>query len=515
MYIRRKPNKSGSVSVQLISKEGGRYIVVKSFGAGKTEEEIFLLEHQAHAYMRSLRGEELPLWDNPTGEIIHQFMNTLSNRDFHLIGPELIYGKLYDRIGYGEIKQELFRHLVISRLASPGSKLETIDYLSRHLNVSYRIDQIYRFLDNLCVRDKRKKQKSLKEVVEQITFRYTKQVVGGAIGVVFYDMTTLYFEASKEDDLRRIGYSKDGKHSHPQIFLGLLVAVEGNPIGYEIFEGNIFEGHTLIPVLEEMQKKFGLGKPVVVADAGLLSKRNIRVLEANGYQYILGARIKNETDAVKKAILELGLTDGSVHSIEKEGNTRLIVSKTAARVQKDEKNRERGLKRLRAQIRMGRLTKSHINNRGYNRFLKMTGQVEIEVDEEKISADRKWDGLKGYITNTGLSNQVILENYKHLWFIERAFRMSKTDLRIRPVYHRLRNRIEGHICICFTAYTILLELERILKRSQSGLSLKDAERLTMSMNQIRYHVPGENRTYTQILKMDEQQQELLNLVQNT
>ena len=119
---------------------------------------------------------------------------------------------------------------------------------------------------------------------------------------MFYDMTTLYFESSDEDDLRRTGFSKDGKHQCPQIYLGLLVATVGNPIGYEIFEGNIFEGHTFIPVLQKMAERFSLGKPVVIADAGLLSGDNIMALEVSGYKYILGARPKNVEDKIKNTV---------------------------------------------------------------------------------------------------------------------------------------------------------------------------------------------------------------------
>jgi transposase len=140
---------------------------------------------------------------------------------------------------------------------------------------------------------------------------------GGKIDVIFYDMTTLYFESGDEDDFRKTGFSKDGKHQCPQIFLGLLVGQGGNPIGYELFEGNIFEGNTFIPVLQHMEHRFNLGKPVVIADSGLLSKKNISAMEDNGYQYILGARPKNETDAIKQKILAFDLKDGDIRVIKK------------------------------------------------------------------------------------------------------------------------------------------------------------------------------------------------------
>ena len=174
-------------------------------------------------------------------------------------------------------------------------------------------------------------------------------------------MTTLYFEAAEEDDLRRCGFSKDGKHSCPQIFLGLLVASGGNPIGYDIFEGNISEGWTLIPMVEQLARRFGFEHPVVVADAGLLSKRNIAALEAGGFLYILGARPKSESAAVKSRILGMGLAYGDIAETESSTGRGLILSRTEKRARKDARNREKGLARLQKKVRTGQLTKQHIN----------------------------------------------------------------------------------------------------------------------------------------------------------
>ncbi|MEO6328420.1 MAG: transposase, partial [Ginsengibacter sp.] len=149
----------------------------------------------------------------------------------------------------------------------------------------------------------------LKEQVEQIAYQHTLQLLNNDVSIVFYDMTTLYFEASDEDDLRKTGFSKDGKHQNPQIFLGLLVSLGGYVIGYDIFEGSIYEGHTLIPVIEKLSKKFNLPKPLIVADAGLLSNENIIALEQNHYKYILGARIKSESKQIKQQILLTALNE--------------------------------------------------------------------------------------------------------------------------------------------------------------------------------------------------------------
>jgi transposase len=235
-----------------------------------------------------------------------------------------------------------------------------------------------------------------------------------------------------------------------------------------------------------MSRKFNLDKPVVIADSGLLSRSNITALEEKGYEYILGARIKNENDAVKSQILAAGLTDGMICSFSKGSNQRLIINHSKIRARKDSYNRSRGLQRLEAKVKRGRLTKANINNRGYNKYLKLEGDVTVHIDYEKYHQDARWNGLKGYLTNTILSNAQVIENYGNLWHIERAFRMSKTDLRIRPIYHRLRHRIEAHICIAFTAYCIYKELERVLKLEKSTLSLKKAAEVTHNISLVSH-----------------------------
>ncbi|RUA24309.1 MAG: IS1634 family transposase, partial [Bacteroidetes bacterium] len=477
--------------------------VIKTIGCGRTEQEVQKLEYLGKQELEHLSFQP-KLFVSETDTMIDSIFDTLSNSSIRVVGPELIFGKIYDKIGFNEIDEELFRHLVISRLAFPLSKLKTIKYLYRYQGISVNKDTVYRFLDKL--------NNQLKEKVEQITFNHTKQILGGNISVVFYDMTTLYFEAADEDDLRKTGFSKDGKHSNPQIFLGLLVGLGGYAIGYDIFEGNTYEGHTLVPFLEKISLKFNLQKPVVIADSGLLSKDNIEALQKQGYEYILGARIKNEAQQIKEKILENKLKDGQIKKIKKDENTRIIISYSEKRAKKDAHNRKRGLKRLEKRIKSGKLTKSNINNRGYNKYLKLKGKVSIEIDYEKYKEDNRWDGLKGYITNTKLSSKQIIENYANLWHIERAFRMSKTDLRIRPIYHQLQRRIEAHICISFTAYSIYKELERMLHKEDSKISIEKTKELTHNMYEITYTLPESKHTKSKLLKMDDEQAELFHIV---
>jgi transposase len=458
MFVRELKNRSRSVSIQIVDKSRGRYKVLKTIGSATIRQEIddLLLRARQEVERLSLPGS---LFRSKEDTVIENVISSLGNGNIQIIGPELIFGRIFDSIGYGKVEEELFRHLVISRLAFPLSKLKTIEYLYRYQGVLLDIDAVYRFLDKL--------NGKLKEKVEKITYNHTLKVLKGHISVVFYDMTTLYFEASDEDDLRKTGFSKDGRHQNPQIFIGLLVGLGGYPIGYDIFEGNIYEGHTLVPFLEKISRKFNLANPVVIADAGLLSNKNIKALESKRYEYILGARLKNESVRIKKEILQSKFIDSNTFCVAKSDEVRLIVNYSSARAAKDQYNRKRGLDRLEKRIRSGKLTKSNINNRGYNKYLKLIGEITIEIDHEKYDQDQAWDGLKGYLTNTRMRDEEVIENYKNLWHIEKAFRISKTDLRIRPIFHRLHDRIEAHICIAFTAYSIYKELERALSEEKS------------------------------------------------
>lgn len=503
MFLREKKNKSGSISIQIITKERGKYRVLKTIGCGRSEQDITRLTYLGKQEIERLYNQPtLFVWENDIQ--VEQLFSNLSNASIRTVGPEVIFGRIYDKIGFSSINENLFRHLVVARIAYPLSKLKTVDYLYRYQGITLDITAVYRFLDKL--------NDTLKIQVEKISYAHTLKILEGKISVVFYDMTTLYFEAEDEDDLRKTGFSKDGKHSNPQIFLGLLVGTGGYAIGYDIYEGNIFEGHTLIPFLEKISAKFDLGKPIIVADAGLLSNNNINTLETKGYEYILGAKIKNESDKIKKQIIQHEFSNGQTICINKSKQTRLIVAFSNKRAAKDQHNRNRGLQRLEKQIKAGKLTKSNINNRGYNRYLKLEGEINIQIDYEKFNNDAIWDGLKGYITNAKLKNDEVIENYKNLWSIERAFMMSKTDLRIRPIYHRLRNRIEAHVCISFTAYAIYKELERLLKQAKSTLSIKRSVELTHNMYQITYMLPHSKHTKSNLLKMDKEQEELYNIV---
>ena len=189
----------------------------------------------------------------------------------------------------------------------------------------------------------------------------------------------------------------------------------------------------------------------------------------------------------------------------------MIISFSEARAKKDASNRKRGLEKLERSIKKGKLTKNNINNRGYNKYLKLEGDIKIYIDHEKYQADAKWDGLKGYITNTNLTKDEVIENYGHLWKIEKAFRISKTDLRIRPIYHRLRHRIEAHICIAFCSYKIYKELERQLKAKKADWSPEKAINIANTIFKITITTPFSKIRESRLYLPNDEQQLLLKL----
>jgi len=505
MFVRKKHNRSGSISVQIIDKSNG-YQVVKTMGSAHDPHEIQRLMELGELFIARQRGQYSLFPENHHDRaVIADFVKHLGNASIRTMGPELIFGRLFDDIGFNAIPERLFRDIVVARLVYPTSKLKTIDYLYRYQGKTMNVQEVYRFLDRL--NDRHAAQ------VKEITYRHTKKILKH-IAVVFYDMTSLYFEAEDEDDLRKIGFSKDGKFQNPQIMLGLLLGEKGYPIGYDIFEGNTFEGKTLLPVLKHIQKRYRFGKPVVVADAAMLSKDNLDALDQAKYPFIVAARIRNETDAMQETILTRcrGLSNGQSVVIEHEQNRRLIVSHSDQRAKKDRYNRKRGLARLRKQVGSGRMTKEQLNNRGYNKFLKLTGEVAVEIDEAKVAQAARWDGLKGYITNTDLPPVEIIENYGQLWQIERAFRISKTDLRIRPMYHRRRRRIEAHVLVAFVAYTIYKELERRLSEKKIPISPKRAAELTQTIYEMTFRYPDDPEDQKILLKMDSEQRLLYDTI---
>ena len=500
MFVRKKKHRSGNVGVIVVEKVGGRMKELATIGVAHGEAEVDNLVLKAKEWISKeearrqprldLFGEEREACEREREEVsrvLSQVENILLN------GCDLILDRTFDRIGFNRIDDDVFRKLVKARLAYPASKAATVEYLKNHFDDDVDLSKIYRYLDRLSDHQH--------ELVQDISVRHTAKLFGGNIGVLFYDVTSLYFEADYEDELRRTGFSKEGRHSNPQIILGLLVSLGGYPLAYCIHEGNKYEGHTMLPTINAFVSKYGIDDFVVVADSGLMNNSNIAELESQGYKYIIGAKIKNESAEIKRWILSQPKADRQMVEYDKGGGRRLLVGYTDDRARKDAYNREKGIRRLEKAYRRGTLTKDNINKRGYNKFLAMDGEVKVTIDYERIADDARWDGLKGYLTNTAIPMEQVYSAYHNLWHVERAFRIAKSKIEIRPMFHFTRKRIEAHVCICFVALKVYKELERMLRVSGIKMSVDKVLALAKTITTIQIKLPLNRDVYTKTMLM--------------
>jgi transposase len=492
MFVRKKKNRSGSTSIVVVNKVAGRVNYIKTIGISSDEQEIERLLFIGQEYLHSLGGQRdiFVDYNKQLNEenLTHQFISNIEN--VLLNGTQLILNRIYKRIGFDKIDDQILKHLAVARLSQPMSKAATVDYLKSHFEEDVSLSKIYRYLDKLY--------NTQQDNIQKISIEHTQRILGGKIGLLFYDVTTLYFETEQSDELRENGFSKDGKHSQPQIVLGLLVSKDGYPLSYSIFNGSQYEGRTMMPIVEDFVQRFDLGDFVVVADSGLMNKSNISLLESAGYKYIIGARIKSEDQKVKEWIMSLEKHDGKFNERKKD-HIRLIIGYSENRARKDKYNREKGIKRLRQAYKSGNITKENINKKGYNKFLDISDNVKVHINQEKIEQDEKWDGLKGYITNTSLSAKEVYEQYSGLWVIERAYRITKGTIEMRPMFHFNPKRIEAHVCICFVAYKMYKELERVLKISDIGLSADKVLNIAKTITTIKIKLPLQNKTISKTL----------------
>jgi transposase len=495
MFIRKKKNRSGSTSVVVIDKSKGQYRELTTIGISSDEKAISDMYVQGKKWIATYTGERDMFVEyeqqREEKQVTEYLLSNIEN--ILLNGTQLILDQVYRLVGFDAIEDDILKQLVIARLCQPSSKAGTVDYLKSHFDEDVELHQIYRYLDRL--------HNTQQEKIQKISVEHTRKILGGQIGLVFYDVTTLYFETDFSDDFRSTGFSKDGKHAQPQVVLGLLVSRDGYPLSYSLFNGSQYEGRTMLPIVEDFVDRFNLTDFVVVADSGLMNKTNLSLLESAGYKYIIGARIKNETDEIKQWVLSLQKINGCFYELGKLPKSRLIVSYSENRAKKDSYNRTKGVRRLKAAYKSGLITKENINKRGYNKFLEISDNVKVVINQEKIEEDEKWDGLKGYLTNTVLPAKEVYEQYNGLWVIERAYRITKGTLELRPMFHFTPKRIEAHVCICFVAYKVYKELERILKSSGINLSVDKVLNIAKTITTLKIKLPacGQSLTKTMLI----------------
>jgi len=492
MFVRKKHNPSGIVSVQVLDKSRGKSRLVKTIGSSADPKKVENLIAEGKNWISAHLGqqdmfEQADQLQDEKQAVEYVFSNI---ENILINGTQLILEKVFKSVGFDKLEDDILKHLVVARLSRPLSKSATVAYLKDYFDEDIHYQKIYRYMDKL--------HNTKQEEIQKISVDHTRQILGGEIGLMFYDVTTLYFETDDSDDLRKRGFSKDGKHAQPQVVLGLLVSRGGYPLSYSIFNGAQYEGRTMLPIVEDFVTRFKLDDFVIVTDSGLMNKKNRDLLESAGYKYILGARIKNESEKIKHWILSLDKEEG-IFKDKKINGGRLIVGYSSKRAKKDKYNRDKGIKRLETAYKTGKITKDHINKRGYNKFLEISDDIKVSISKQKIKDDEKWDGLKGYITNTDLPASEVYEQYNGLWVVERAFRISKGTIELRPMFHFTAKRIEAHVTICFVAFKVYKELERILKLKNINLSVDKVLDIAKTITTIKVRLPKNNQVLTKTM----------------
>ena len=298
-----------------------------------------------------------------------------------------------------------------------------------------------------------------------MTCEGTRSLLSGALDVLFFDCTTLYFESFKEDELKQNGYSKDcqvnqTQVNQPQVLLALLVTREGLPVSYEVFPGATFEGHSLISVLKELQARYDVRKMIFVADRGMLNEDNLHALDEAGAYDIVGAKLKQLPSALQTKVLDksayqaVGKGASSAAELTHK-KRRLIVSHCPKRADKDQHDRQKAVDRLIKKIGKSQNPKDLLNHYGYKKFLIIKGKTSLSINQDKIDAESRWDGLHGVITNLpDTPHQEVLSHYRGLWQVEESFRITKHDLKVRPIYHWTPSRVRAHIAISSMGFVV-------------------------------------------------------------
>ena len=490
MFIsKKKINKTDNYTVQILEniRINGKYKqhIIKYIGYAKSEAELKSLLELANQIKQMIADrkalEEIDLYLKKHLSLIKGCSSKISDCKhictkiigFHdIYSPVLKYLEL-EKIIDSVIYHEVLLNLIISRIYKPSSKLHSSALLRDDFGIHLPVQAIYRAMDKID-----------DEVITKIKTNIancSKSLMKDGLKVLFYDATTLYFESFTEDELKKNGYSKDLKFNQPQVLLTIVVSNEGLPIDYKLFPGSTYEGHTLQIAIESIIKDHQGSDMILVADSGMLNQENIDYLENNNIKYILGARLKNQTKIITEQILAIDnrSKEDSYTIIELNENKNLIISYREKRAHKHCKDREKNIEKVRTKIEKSQDPKSLLSNYGYKKYLDITGTTEIIVNEEKIKLDAKWDGLHGIITNVkDISAQEIYAQYRGLWQVEEAFRVNKSDLKIRPIFHWTPNRIQSHIAISYIAFSCVRILQRLLKEQNINLSCKE----------IRYHL---------------------------
>lgn len=455
MRIRKVKTASGKIAVQVVERSGlsRRTRIIKHFGSGdsKTEIDNLLILAQKFLFDEEKNETLFPeLFNSPKYDLVSR-QHIKAKAGKHMFAYEFL-DKYYKLNGFHNLNNKLLKDLAIMRIIEPCSKLRSISLLSKYFGILYPKNSLYLKLPLI---------NGLKTSAEKIAVNYARKNLSFDFTLVFFDVTTLYFETFKEDkdNFRKTGFSKDGKSQQPQILVSLVVTKEGYPIACDIFEGNKFEGHTMIPVIENFKNIHNITNLTVVADAGMLSEKNTKELSNRSLNYIVGARLSNiPLKTIKEMSETLDKTEGIYFQTETQNGT-LICDYSVKRATKNRFDREKQIKKAQSQINYpGKVKKL--------RFLKQTSKQKFELNQSLIEKQELLDGIKGYITNLKeIDPKLIISRYKDLWHVEKSFRIAKSDLQTRPIYHHKLESVKAHILIVFVALAISKSIEIKLNKS--------------------------------------------------
>ena len=444
LHVRVVKTKEGSHCVQVIRYENSKRVIVKHIGTGSADEQINALSEIARYYIEDI-SQQLSLFGDvqlPDSVVI------LSQCEYLGFYYTLLYDVLYaiqTQIGYTSQIDDMLNDLVIMRIVEPASKLRSIELMETYFGIRHRRQRYY---------ESALKWLELKDMVEKQTLRFAQQTYDFDFSLLFYDVTTLYFETFESDELRKTGFSKDNKSQQPQILVALMVTRDGFPIAYEVFAGNTFEGHTMLPVIQSFIQKHQVQHFTVVADAAMISTANINALQTANINYIVGARLGNvPTQLLGDIDKNLLREDGRMIRI-KTDNGYLICSFSKQRYKKDKYEMEK-------QIEKAKMLLSKPSKTSKVKFLK-TQEAKTKINEELIEKTTKLLGVKGYYTDieeSVVDNKTIIERYHDLYKEEQAFRVSKNDLQTRPIFHFKEEPIKLHLLICFMALAVSKHIE--------------------------------------------------------
>ncbi len=466
MFIRKKKNAGGTTSVMLLTSDrrpGKKYSnlrMIKNFGASSNANELTLLIQKAEEYKSHL----IAVSPKAVTLKITSARDIKSCASFN-VGFLDAYGKLFDDV-FSDINlksHELkkLHDLIVMRIAAPASKRKTA-MISAEYGIECSVDSIYKLMDRLT-------DNTIIQV-KKIIHSHTTELLKArkeTVDVMFYDLTTVYFETNSQDTLRDFGFSKDGKCQHVQIMLAVIVTKHGLPIDYEEFPGNCYEGHTLIPVIDKIKARYQIDQVVLVADAALMNKINLSTLTEKKINYVIAARIKNTKKEIQGNILDQ--SDYKKISSDKDdliqaktinlpmGGT-LVAFHSSKRARKDERDRQKDIERIEKYINS--TAKSQLTSRLKKSYVTVSKSSKIEIDLDKLNNEKRFDGFFGIQTNLEKVNpKELLSTYRGLWQVEQTFRIAKSNLEIRPVFHYSTSRIRAHFLICYMSLALIRYVE--------------------------------------------------------